>query len=683
MRRQTNSDIKDMTSINRLTALVLVLLLAACSGAPTTDTAKPKRQVDASIPADLSPREQVNLWLERAAATDEIPQKQDYQLKAAELLLRELQLPLAEELLATIDASVLPAELRVQYASLYARILRNQGKFQEALSILNEPKLQDMVLLSDLPRQLQVSQLRASLYAMEGMHLAAAQERIYIDALLTEEQQAVNREGIWHSLSYVPTRELLESHQNASNRDFLGWVELASIAKDNQGDIDTQVRQLNAWLRRWPNHPAAGALPGGLANLSDMAAEKPQQIALILPFSGQLAPLGKAIRDGFMATYYQTRSRGNPTPNIKAYDCADGDQIHLLYQQAVQDGAQLVIGPLRKEVVDALRTQVQHFEVPVLALNRVADDQGANNFYQFALAPEDEAIQVARIATSEGFQRAMILTPDSEWGLNVAQAFSAEWQAQGGRVIAQAAFNAKANNYSQIIKDAMQLDRSEKRAQKLTWLIGNNIEFQPRRRSDLDFIFLVARPQEAYAIKPLLAFHYAGDIPVYATSHIYNGIPSPSRDRDIDGVKFVDSPWSLNNETAEKKAILKELPHSRHYQRMYALGVDAYRLYPRLQQMAQLDSSKVYGATGSLQLNNAGQVERQLLLAVFEDGLAKNIPLTDSTLDKDIHDQTPKPLQGKQPYADRQTPGTAGRTMADGPESPDYQPQFSQPLRRN
>ncbi|WP_372797545.1 penicillin-binding protein activator, partial [Litorivivens sp.] len=249
-----------MTSINRLTALVLVLLLAACSGAPTTDTAKPKHQADASIPADLSPREQVNLWLERAAATDEIPQKQDYQLKAAELLLRELQLPLAEELLATIDASLLPAELRVQYASLYARILRNQGKFQEALSILNEPKLQDMVLLSDLPRQLQVSQLRASLYAMEGMHLAAAQERIYIDALLTEEQQAVNREGIWHSLSYVPTRELLESHQNASNRDFLGWVELASIAKDNQGDIDTQVRQLNAWLRRWPNHPAAGAL---------------------------------------------------------------------------------------------------------------------------------------------------------------------------------------------------------------------------------------------------------------------------------------------------------------------------------------------------------------------------------------------------------------------------------------
>ena len=197
------------------------------------------------MPADLSPREKVNLWLERAANTEEIPLKQRYQLRAAELLLRELQLPLAEELLSTIDVSVLPAELQVQYASLHARILRNQGKFKEALATLNEPKLQDMVLLSDLPRQLQVSQLRASLYAMEGMHLEAAQERIYIDPLLTKKQQEINREGIWHSLGYVPTRRLLESHQNASNRDFLGWVELASIAKDNQVELFGVQKRLN------------------------------------------------------------------------------------------------------------------------------------------------------------------------------------------------------------------------------------------------------------------------------------------------------------------------------------------------------------------------------------------------------------------------------------------------------
>lgn len=640
-----------MTSLYQLAVISLAVMLAACSTTPVDEPASQPRETEpgydfsAELRADLSPREQVTLLLERAE-TAEIPLKQRYQLKATELLLRELQNALAEELLGKIDTAVLPAELQVQYASLSARVLRNQGHFKDALKVLNEPALQDMILLSELSRQLQVSQLRASLYALEGQHLNSAQERIYIDPLLSSDQQHINREGIWHSLSYVPTRELIDSHRNASNQDFLGWLELASIAKDNQGDIDTQVRQLEAWTRRWPNHPTAGSLPGGLANLAEMAAEKPQQIALLLPFTGKLAPLGKAIRDGFLATYHQTRTRGNPTPNIKTYDSNDSDNVGQLYRQAVLDGAQLVIGPLQKEVVEALLEQVQEFDVPLLALNRALGDNFPRNVYQFALAPEDEAQQIANIAANEGFERALILTPGSEWGRNVADAFSARWQSLGGTVIAQAGFNPQTNDYSKVIKDAMQLDLSEKRAQKLGWLLGDNIEFQPRRRGDIDFIFLVARPQEAHAIKPLLAFHYAGDIPVYATSHIYNGIPAPTRDRDIDGVKFVDTPWSLTDLAPEKTAILKEIPQSRHYQRMYALGVDAYRLYPRLQQMALLDNSRVYGETGSLRLNSAGQIERELLLAVFENGLAKNIPLTDTTLDKDIHDQQIPVSQG-------------------------------------
>ncbi len=629
-----------MTSLYQLAVISLVAVLTACSSTPSTEPRqhRPSTQLDDTLSSNLSPREQVTVLLERAEAA-EIPLKQEYQLRATELLLRELQNALAEELLATIDTTVLPAELQVHYAALSARVLRNEGEFQQALTVLNEAKLQDMVLLAELPKQLQISQLRASLYALEGMHLEAAQERIYIDPLLSADQQRINREGIWHSLSYVPTRKLIESHSNASNRDFLGWLELASIAKDNQGDIDTQVRQLDAWMRRWSNHPAANELPGGLANLSAMAAEKPQQVALLLPFTGKLAALGKAIRDGFIATYHQTRTRGNPTPNVRAYDSSNGENIAQLYQQAVMDGAQLVIGPLRKEVLETLLDQVQTFSVPLLALNRARGESFPPNVFQFALAPEDEAEQIAEIAANEGFERALIVTPASDWGRNVADAFSARWQSLGGLVIDQVGFNAQANDYSKVIKDAMQLDLSEKRAQKLGWLLGDNIQFQPRRRGDVDFIFLVARPHEAYAIKPLLAFHYAGDIPVYATSHIYSGIPSPSKDRDIDGVKFVDTPWSLSEQAPVKTSILKELPHSRHYQKMYALGVDAYRLYPRLQQMAQLDNSRVYGETGSLQLNFAGQIERELLLAVFEDGKAKNIPLTDTTLDKDIHDQ--------------------------------------------
>ena len=88
-----------MTSIYRISAVLLMALLTACSGTPTAPGQTGTQPREIPLDPQLSPREQVNLWLERAANTDEIPDKQRYQLKAAELLLRELQLPLAEELL--------------------------------------------------------------------------------------------------------------------------------------------------------------------------------------------------------------------------------------------------------------------------------------------------------------------------------------------------------------------------------------------------------------------------------------------------------------------------------------------------------------------------------------------------------------------------------------------------------
>ncbi|HBM24713.1 MAG TPA: hypothetical protein DD411_14230, partial [Alcanivorax sp.] len=48
--------------------------------------------------------------------------------------------------------------------------------------------------------------------------------------------------------------------------------------------------------------------------------------------------------------------------------------------------------------------------------------------------------------------------------------------------------------------------------------------------------FLVADPNEGRQIKPALNFHYARDLPVFATSHLYNGTPAPRRDQDLDGV---------------------------------------------------------------------------------------------------------------------------------------------------
>ena len=69
------------------------------------------------------------------------------------------------------------------------------------------------------------------------------------------------------------------------------------------------------------------------------------------------------------------------------------------------------------------------------------------------------------------------------------------------------------------------------------------LEFEPRRRQDIDIVFMAAFPAGARQLMPQLAFHHGADLPVHATSHVWSGVPDPANDRDLDGVVFGDMPW--------------------------------------------------------------------------------------------------------------------------------------------
>ncbi len=626
-------------------ALICGLLVSCASTQPpSTIYKRPDTQKPASQPrpnfsaatnfnpatADASLVEQ---WLSEAAALD-TDEAADLLLRAADVLLREGEFARADDVVGELIAPELSSEQALHLAIIRARVRRGHAEFSEALRELTDPLIEAAVIDAPIRQQLQYSQLRASLFQIEGDHLAAAREWIFIDPLLTPSQQSANREAIWLSLMQIPTSTLIENIGSNGNRDYLGWLELASIAKDNQGDIEAQVRQRDAWLARWAKHPARHSLPGGLDKLDDLIIERPDQVALILPVTGRLAAYGKAIRDGFFAAYYETLNQGGSVPTIKQYDSNSGS-IDAVYQQVVNDGNKLVIGPLEKENLSALTaSHPQSMLLPTLALNRIEGDRFPSGLYQFGLNPEDEAAQIADIALGKGYKRALIITPEGAWGQKVADAFSSRWQQLGGKIVASQTFDASKNNYSKQIKSILNIDKSQSRLQRLQQIIGLRPNYEPYRRTDLDFIFLLARPNEGRAIKPLLAYHYAGDIPVYATSHIYRGSSAPTKDQDINGVRFIDIPWIFNEDSEIRQAINNGIPSSASYQRMYALGVDSFRLHLRLKQLRNGADSKVFGETGTLSLNILGQIERELSLAEIQNGIAVVNPINTAEQDQ-------------------------------------------------
>jgi hypothetical protein len=589
--------------------------------------ARPTPQQSGEFNPATADAELVEQWLLDAATLDS-DEAADLLLRAAEVLLREGELARADDVVGELIAPELSAEQALRLAIIRARVHRGHAEFTAALAELSDPLIEAAVIDAPIRRQLQYSQLRASLFQIEGDHLAAAREWIFIDPLLNSSQQSANRESIWQSLMQIPTATLIEHIGSTGNRDYLGWLELASVAKDNQGDIEAQVRQRDAWLARWPQHPARYSLPGGLDKLDDLIVERPDQVALILPVTGRLAAYGKAIRDGFFAAYYETLNQGGGVPKIRLYDSNSGD-INALYQQTVNDGNKLVIGPLEKEHVSALTaSHPQAMSLPTLALNRIDGERFPSGLYQFGLNPEDEAAQIADIALAKGYKRALVITPEGSWGHKVAVAFTDRWQKLGGQIVPSQTFDSNKNNYSKQIKSILNIDKSQQRLQRLQQIIGIRPNYEPYRRTDLDFIFLLARPNEGRAIKPLLAYHYAGDIPVYATSHIYRGSKAPTKDQDINGVRFIDIPWIFNEELEIRQAINNGIPSSPGYQRMYALGVDSFRLHLRLKQLRNGDRNQVFGETGTLSLNMLGQIERELSLAEIQNGIAVVNPIT-------------------------------------------------------
>ena len=475
----------------------------------------------------------------------------------------------------------------------------------------------------DIPKRIKVALWRAEAWELNGQFLAAAQTRIDIANLLSGVEYGQNHDIIWSDLQFVEVDRLLQlaSHPNPI---LSGWAGLAYASASSDRDLQLQIASIKLWQRSHPDHPAALLLPGGLDLLTALALSRPDHIGLLLPLSGSLQQTGEAIRDGFLAAYYDTMAQDQDMPVVTFVDTTKLSSIQDGYEQLVISGAKLVIGPLTKQHVRDLQ-EYRNLRIPVLALNTSDTDMPFNGtFYQFGLNPEDEAIEVARRARRLHYNTAAILVPIGNWGERVSQAFKTEFTRVGGHVVTQVDYaNTVNRELLQVVQTLLNLDNSVSRTAIIERVIGENVEYDARRRKDIDFIFMAAVPTDARQIKPLLNFQFASTIPVLATSTVYAGKHDPDADKNLEDVQFVDMPWQLQS-IALKAQISDSLgPNALGpYSRLFALGADAFQLYPRLKQFNQNTATRVHGYTGILSMDSQGRLVRELEWALIDRGIA-------------------------------------------------------------
>ena len=114
---------------------------------------------------------------------------------------------------------------------------------------------------------------------------------------------------------------------------------------------------------------------------------------------------------------------------------------------------------------------------------------------------------------------------------------------------------------------------------------------------------------------------------MYSTSHLFSGNNGQPQPADLNGIRFCETPWLLDSSDALHQQVVTQWPQAAgSLGRLYAMGMDAYTLAPRLSQLKALPDTRVDGLTGQLSINPSQRVQRQLPWAEFRDGQVQRLP---------------------------------------------------------
>jgi len=619
---------------------ILIIAISGCQ--TTTQLELPKTNLDTLFETTITTTAEEILaafalesnqnWPDAALAYQDLAQKSDqperssFLIKSAFMLYQAGNFPDILTLFNSLQKSDIVEQDQHYKTTLLAGSYFHEGKIYQ--SLLELPSIEAIV---DWRYKVLALNIRSKSLLAIGKPKESTELRIQISRYLTVPAEIkLNHDFIWNALNQISESTIVNELSKPQSNPVRGWLELNLIARRS----DMQPKIIQPWIKKWyevyDGHAAGELFALKLVEESKKSNIKPERIALMLPLSGRLEEVSKAIQNGFLYAYYEDNVNQNPALDVKLeiIDAStDVNEFDLQYRQAIKNGADFIVGPINKELVERLQTEGK-LKVPTLALNYGDESKPSNsNLYQLGLRPEDEAKQIADYALAQGKHHAIILAPDSSWGKRLHQAFKTRFEALGGHVVGSETYPSKKSDYAVSIKKLLNVTTSNLRKSMIQQVIGQSVKFEPRRRQDVDMIFVAANSRQAKLIKPQLKFHHAQDLPVFSTSHISSGNANVNDDRDLNDILFVDIPWMLNNENNMDYQNISNLwpDSSNRFSRFFAFGIDAYRLIPSLRRLKINPQKSLIQHTGVLSVDNKGRVKRSLLMATYKKGSAKQL----------------------------------------------------------
>ena len=183
------------------------------------------------------------------------------------------------------------------------------------------------------------------------------------------------------------------------------------------------------------NPSAQPQAPGGPPVPETTIGTGQVRVALILPLSagGNAGVAGQAMRNAAEMALAEFNN-----PNIQLLvkdDAGSADGARLAAQQSVDEGCELILGPLFAQAVSIVGQVARSRNIPVIAFSTDAN-VASRGIYLLSFLPETDVARIVQYAASVGKRSYAALIPDNPYGTVVEAAFRQDVGRRNGQVAA-------------------------------------------------------------------------------------------------------------------------------------------------------------------------------------------------------------------------------------------------------
>ena len=624
---------------------IAILGLLSCTNSPnrqtTTATLSPSQNIKK---VEKNSDDYLTQAKQNFVKNNNVYQRNDSLLQAAEALQTEGQCTKSIKMLKVLQSELKDNRHRTHGNLILAEcyLMLSDDAFDSVATILQN-------LTDDYGYQARIAALQAQLLVNTKQWLEAS---IALQDTDIEEREKTQNTWKWINKLDLPDLE----KARLSETTLQPWLQLAIIIKRFALEPELFNQQLINWQSRHLGHPLVTNLPQEIKKSLQQVPIQAKRIAVLLPLTGRLANQGLAIKEGILAAYLEDLPNAKfALNNAPDYDGSAGKTIQNKTQQyreirffdsALKTTQQLnemvadfdvVLGPLVKERIMKL-TAVLPTDKILLALNRVElqpkkpnsvqltqlveSDLTAPEHYYFALAPEDEAQQLALHIHQKQLVRPIIFAADNPTTQRMAEAFIAKWQETPHAIQPDLTIFTDSKDMRIRVSQMLDVAQSKQRIKQIEALSDVEVFGVERNRRDIDAIVLFANPEQAKLLNPIIEASLSPfarrSLSVFASSRSYSLDLNSNSLRDLRNLTFTDMPWMLPDHRWQNLAsqTIQLWPEKQDtLLRLFAMGFDAYNLLPNLRRLKTLPQLVSHGLTGEINVDSQGVLYRRLLWA--------------------------------------------------------------------